>query len=173
MWYLKEKFKNRHKILEVLVKQLAPHYETEDVNVYDELLLINDISNSSKIAKQKVIGQIDYLLHYEEISVLWSEGVPKYNVTAKGTISYYDEKYLDQGGNIFRQYWWELIKGSISLIAIIISVSTFVVNMISTSKNNQGIEEIKTELHVIKKEIQLQKTNLKQVSQTTTKISNK
>lgn len=144
--FIKEKYNIRHKILEGLRQQTIPYDRTEEFSIYDMQVTLKELAKASNLSEFKILQQIDYLIALKEIDIAWIENEARYLLQTKGQIALYDNKYIDEGKREHFNRLKEVITLISIIVAMVITLFTFISNYLDTRKNTKGIEEIKTEL---------------------------
>ena len=92
---MKSKYLNRHKILKTLYKKRIKEESPNTINTVELSLTFSQIAINSNLPEAKIIEQIEFLINEKEISKIEESFDTYYFITDKGSISYHDEKYLD------------------------------------------------------------------------------
>ncbi len=147
---MKSKYLNRHKILKTLYKKRIKEESPNTINTVELSLTFSQIAINSNLPEAKIIEQIEFLINEKEISKIEESFDTYYFITDKGSISYHDEKYLDNGEKEFWTTSYDIIKTISTLVLLIMAVIVFILNFLDTKQNKKDIDVIKTELQNIK-----------------------
>jgi hypothetical protein len=143
---IKRKYLVRHKILETLQERLSQFDGQEDLNIEEIELTLQELSHASHVSEKEILEQTDFLNEIEEIDCYWKQRVQYFLILKKGTIAYFERKYLNEGRKEFWNDTYDIIKTVSAVMLLVIAVFTFFMNLIDIRKNNKDIEKIKIEL---------------------------
>jgi hypothetical protein len=148
--FIKRKYLVRHKILETLQERLSQFDGQEHLNIEKVELTLQELSRASDLIEKEILEQIDFLNEIQELDCNWRQGVQNFLVLKKGTIAYFDRKYLYEGRKEFWNDTYDIIKTVSAVMLLVIAVITFVMNLIDTRQNKKDINNLKTELKQLK-----------------------
>lgn len=148
--YIPKKYRNRHKLLQILFTFYNSKYSPDIVDLEPVSLLFSDIVEKSDLNEDEVSAQIEYLKNEGEIKSFERDFSEYYYITQKGRIGLTDKKYLTTGK---REFWndnYDIIKTISAILLLILAFISFVFNLLETKENKKAIKNIKIELQRIK-----------------------
>lgn len=144
------KYKNRHKILKALQNKYAQDYRPDIVVINEIELTFTELVTSTNLTEQQVYEQIDFLIKEQEVSENEDNFSSNYRITKKGTVAYFDSKYLCLGRKEWRTNIYDWIKTISTIVLLLIAIFSFALNIIDARKNETEIDKIKIELQKMK-----------------------
>lgn len=147
---IKRKYLVRHKILETLQERLSQFDGQEHLSIEKIELTLQELSSASHFSEKQILEQIDFLNEIQELDCNWRQGVQYFLVLKKGTIAYFDRKYLYEGRKEFWNDTYDIIKTVSAVMLLVIAVITFVMNLIDTRRNKKDIDNLKIEFKHLK-----------------------
>lgn len=140
---IKKKYTIRHKILKGLQEDLLLHdphgYMEEEAATSTQLAKLSGLTNG------EIYSQIDFLISIEEIGRIEIDFSDKFYITTKGTIAYYNKKYIEQG-RVESFSWFKEWAALISVIIAILVSITSILTYLETKKNSDSIEVLNKHL---------------------------
>jgi len=149
-FFINSKFRHRHKILGTLQERLDsenhPNAMPEDIE-----LTFSTLVDKSGLSESEVLKQIDYLRSEEEIDINERNNYSmSYVILRKGTVAYFDDKYLRLGWKNFLENVYDIVKIISAIVLLAIATSTYISNIIDTKKNKKEIQKMQDDIKAIK-----------------------
>lgn len=150
MLFIKRKFVIRHKILQALQICYNQRYRPDSVDSREFELSWPQLKEATGLNDEDILEQIDVLLTNDEVYNNEEDFNSSYLILQKGTIAFYDKKYLNLGIKEFKDDLYDIVKLVSAVVLLVIAVISFVRNIINTEKNSRDIEELKREILLLK-----------------------
>lgn len=145
-----QKYRHRQKILCFLQRQIDEQYSPNAI-AEDLELTLSELAVKCNLSEQEILKQIDFLHAEKEIEITEREWTMKYLIVQKGTIAFYDGKYIRSGWKSLLDSSYDVIKIVSAIVLLGIAVFTFITNIIDTKRNKREIETMRDEIERLKK----------------------
>lgn len=121
--FINKKFKNRHKILEVLTKH---YYDNEHHNNLKEDLLLSfdELEKLTNLDSTELRSQLGYLENENEIYHHEYRHISHYGITTLGIVAFNDNLYITNGKEILNNK----LKVSFIILTFIITIISLVIS---------------------------------------------
>jgi len=159
---LKKKYCDRHRVLKALQEKQEEGWRPDSIGSEDIELSGSEIAELARLREKDVWAQIDFLAFEKEIVVHEKNDFSIYYfICQKGTVSYYDRKYIYTGRKELLNDIYDWMKTVSTIVLLIIATITFILNIISTKNNTKEIQKLKVETNAISDSLKAQSNHEK------------
>lgn len=151
-----KRFEVRHRVLSILSKRYmslaedALNNDKSNASYNDIPISVKDISDEIDISIPYLKECCVVLVKRKEVKFSTPDGVEKIGIDTEGLASYSDRKYLNEGQKLALDNFYDVFKSGAGIALLIIAVLTFILNTCQTKSNRQKIEQLSTEIKLLK-----------------------
>lgn len=142
-------------MLEALQKCIDSLPPEQNLHEMDTTMSPESISDQMGLSVEEINSNIDFLTMTGEIKVIWDMGDLHLLVLPKGSVSYFDKSHLEKARKVWIDNAYDIGKTISVFVLLIVAVWSFVMTVINTQKNKEGLDQVKIELQKIQTDLKV------------------